>query len=47
MANYRVKFENKSGNVTTTNISANSEHEARQKALMRSDVKKVIAVVKT
>ncbi|MDE7291983.1 MAG: hypothetical protein K2N58_08050 [Treponemataceae bacterium] len=46
MAAYKVKYEKKNGNVTTTQVSANSEQEAKQKALMSSDVKKVIAVVK-
>lgn len=46
MKQYKVQYEHKNGNKALVWIPANSEHEAEQKALMRSDVKRVIAVIK-
>lgn len=45
MALFAVEFQKKDGTVTRTQLSANSASEARQKMLMRSETKKVIAVV--
>ena len=46
MAVFEVKLETTSGSTTTTRITATSVSEARQKAKMRNNVKRVIAVVK-
>ncbi|MBQ9239334.1 MAG: hypothetical protein IJ191_08510 [Treponema sp.] len=46
MAVWRVKYEKKNGNVTTTQVTANSESEARQKVMMSTDTKRVMAAVR-
>lgn len=42
---YRIKYEKQNGSITTTQVTATSKSEAKNILMMRSDTKRVIAVV--